>query len=41
MGRSAGHLALGIGEAIHAPMTIIPEHLGDDGHRGMDGHHPR
>lgn len=25
MGRSAGHLALGIGEAIHAPMTIIPE----------------
>jgi len=25
MGRSAGHLALGIGEATHAPMTIIPE----------------
>ena len=25
MGRSAGHLALGIGEAVHAPMTIIPE----------------
>lgn len=25
MGRSAGHLALGIGESIHAPMTIIPE----------------
>ncbi len=28
MGRSAGHLALGIGEAIHAPMTIIPEMFG-------------
>ena len=25
MGRSAGHLALGIGEATHCPMTIIPE----------------
>lgn len=25
MGRSAGHLALGIGEATHSPMTIIPE----------------
>ena len=25
MGRSAGHLALGIGEATHFPMTIIPE----------------
>ena len=25
MGRSAGHLALGIGEATHTPMTIIPE----------------
>jgi 6-phosphofructokinase 1 len=25
MGRSAGHLALGIGEATHAPMTIFPE----------------
>lgn len=29
MGRSAGHLALGIGEAIHAPMTIIPEMFGN------------
>ena len=25
MGRSAGHLALGIGMATHCPMTIIPE----------------
>ncbi|MBQ7195396.1 MAG: 6-phosphofructokinase [Bacteroidales bacterium] len=25
MGRSAGHLALGIGESTHCPMTIIPE----------------
>ncbi len=25
MGRSAGHLALGIGAATHCPMTIIPE----------------
>ncbi|MGP1621843.1 MAG: 6-phosphofructokinase [Candidatus Cryptobacteroides sp.] len=25
MGRSAGHLALAIGEATHCPMTIIPE----------------
>ncbi|MBR6001268.1 MAG: 6-phosphofructokinase [Bacteroidales bacterium] len=25
MGRSADHLALGIGEATHCPMTIIPE----------------
>lgn len=25
MGRSAGHLAIGIGEATHCPMTIIPE----------------
>lgn len=25
MGRSAGHLALGIGEATHCPMTVIPE----------------
>ena len=25
MGRSAGHLALGVGEATHCPMTIIPE----------------
>ena len=25
MGRSAGHLALGIGKATHCPMTIIPE----------------
>ena len=25
MGRSAGHLALGIGQATHCPMTIIPE----------------
>ena len=25
MGRSAGHLALGIGECTHCPMTIIPE----------------
>ncbi len=25
MGRSAGHLALSIGEATHCPMTIIPE----------------
>ena len=25
MGRSAGHLALGIGEDTHCPMTIIPE----------------
>ena len=25
MGRSAGHPALGIGEATHCPMTIIPE----------------
>ena len=25
MGRSAGHLALGIGDATHCPMTIIPE----------------
>lgn len=25
MGRSAGHLALGVGEAAHCPMTIIPE----------------
>ncbi|MBR6247138.1 MAG: 6-phosphofructokinase, partial [Bacteroidales bacterium] len=25
MGRSAGHLARGIGEATHCPMTIIPE----------------
>ena len=25
MGRSAGHLALGIGEATHCPRTIIPE----------------
>ena len=25
MGRSAGHLALGIGEATHCPMTLIPE----------------
>ncbi|MFI3277676.1 MAG: 6-phosphofructokinase [Rikenellaceae bacterium] len=25
MGRSAGHLAFGIGEACHYPMTVIPE----------------
>lgn len=25
MGRSAGHLAFGIGEACHYPMIIIPE----------------
>ncbi len=25
MGRSAGHLALGIGKATHCPMTILPE----------------
>lgn len=25
MGRSAGHLSLGIGEATHCPMTILPE----------------
>ncbi|MCQ2173911.1 MAG: 6-phosphofructokinase [Bacteroidales bacterium] len=29
MGRSAGHLALGIGEATHCPMTIIPEMFGN------------
>lgn len=29
MGRKAGHLALGIGKAAAAPLTIIPEEFGD------------
>lgn len=35
MGRSAGHLALGIGEATHCPMTIIPE-MFNKTHIGID-----
>ncbi len=35
MGRSAGHLALGIGESTHCPMTIIPE-MFNKTHIGLD-----
>ena len=40
MGRKAGHLALGIGKAAGATLTLIPEEFSTQGHDGAPGHGP-